>query len=122
MAAQPPGFGAAYARFALRNGNAIAVASVAASLQLSSDDLVTSARLVLGAVAPTPALAPAAAAALLGRPAADESFAVAAGRARRAAAPISDIRGSAEYRRDIVEVLTRRALAVAAQRARESRA
>lgn len=115
------GFGAAYARFALRSGNAIAVASVAAGLALDADDTISSAGLVLGAVAPTPAVATPAAAALIGRPADDGAIEQAAAAARRCALPISDIRGSAEYRRELVEVLARRALVAAAQRARESR-
>lgn len=115
------GLGAAYARFALRSGNAIAVASVAAGLALDSDDTIAGACIVLGAVAPTPAVAGPAAEVLVGRPAGDDAFELAAAIARRCALPISDIRGSAEFRRELVEVLARRALAAAAQRARESR-
>jgi len=116
-----PGFGAAYARFALRNGNAIAVASVAAGLLLTEDGTITSACIVLGAVAPTPAVAGPVAAALVGKRAGPEPFEQAAEAAMGCAAPISDVRGSAEYRRELVGVLTRRALLAAAQRAQESR-
>ena len=49
----PPGFGAAYARFAQRDGNAIAVAGVAASLLLDESGIVQESRMVLNAVAPT---------------------------------------------------------------------
>lgn len=115
------GFGAAYARFALREGNAIAVASVAAGLALADDGTISELRIVLGAVAPTPALVAKANTALIGRPADDGAFERAASIARQAASPISDIRGSAEYRRELVDVLTRRALAAAAQRVRENR-
>lgn len=114
-----PHFGAAYARFALRDGNAIAVASVAAGLALTAGRRIAAACIVLGAVAPTPMVAKSAAEALTGETACDEVFERAAAAAKRCARPISDVRGSADYRRELVEVLTRRALAAAAQRARE---
>lgn len=116
-----PGFGAAYARFALRDGNAIAVAAVAAGLQLDRDNTIREARIVLGAVAPIPGLVESAAAELLGQRPDDVAFARAATAAQQAAQPISDVRGSAEYRRELVAVLTRRALAGAYSRAQEAR-
>lgn len=115
--APAPGFGAAYARFALRNGNAIAVAAVGASLQLDNAGTVTDARVSLGAVAPTPRLVEPAAQALVGRAPDEDAVAVAAEAAMKAAQPISDVRGSAEYRRTIVGVLTGRAIAEARRRA-----
>jgi carbon-monoxide dehydrogenase medium subunit len=118
----PRGFGAAYARFALRDGNAIAAASVAAALRLDPRNLITDARIALGAVAPIPKLVEAAAAELRGRKVDESAFARAAVAARRAAEPISDVRGSAEYRRELVEVLTRRALTAAYHRAQEAQA
>jgi carbon-monoxide dehydrogenase medium subunit len=116
----PPraGFGAAYARFALRNGNAIAVAAVGASLHLDDGGPVTAARISLGAVAPTPRLVEPAAEALVGRPLNEDTIAGASAAAMEAAQPISDVRGSAEYRRTIVGVLTGRAIGEAARRAR----
>lgn len=117
---EKPGFGAAYERFGLREGNAIAVASVAAGLKVDDDDIVTAARIVLGAVAPLPKMVEEAAALLVGRPANEQSFADAGVAAREAARPISDVRGTAEFRRELVEVLTGRALDTAHQRAKES--
>ncbi len=117
----PPRFGAAYARFQLRDGNAIAVAAVAASLLLGDGNTVRDARVVLGAVAPVPMLVEAAGAALAGRPPDEEAFHRAADAAMEAAEPISDIRGSADFRREIVGVLTQRASRTAWQRARETR-
>ena len=117
---QPAGFGAAYARFGLRDGNTIAVAAVAASLLLGKDGKVREARVVLGAVAPIPKLVPAAGAALLGQPPTEAAFQAAAKAAMAAAEPISDVRGSAEYRRELVGVLTCRALAAACARAQEA--
>lgn len=114
----PPRFGASYQRFALREGNSIAVASVAASLALDGRGAVSRARIMLGAVAPVPRQALQAEEALAGRPlheANDEAVALAVG----AAQPISDLRGSAEYRRRLVGVLTRRALLAAHAQAME---
>jgi carbon-monoxide dehydrogenase medium subunit len=117
----PSGFGAAYARFQLRDGNAIAVASVAAGLLLGSDHTVRDARIILGAVAPVPKLVDSAGAVLRGQPPDEGAFARAADVAANAAEPISDVRGSAAFRRQLVDVLTRRALATACARAQESR-
>jgi carbon-monoxide dehydrogenase medium subunit len=114
------GFGAAYERFGLRRGMAVAVASVAAGIVLENET-ITSARIALGAVAPVPLLASAAAAELIDRPATDETFERAAIAAAAEARPICDVRGSDEYRREIVSVLARRALERAAARAREDR-
>jgi carbon-monoxide dehydrogenase medium subunit len=116
----PPTFGAAYARFQLRDGNAIAVASVAASLLLGEDGAVRDARIVIGAVAPIPKLVESAGAILVGKPPGDDAFGAAGDAARAAAEPISDVRGSADFRRELVGVLTRRALATALGRAQEA--
>lgn len=112
----PPGFGAAYARFGLREGNAIAVAAVAAGLRLAADGTIEDARVVLGAVSPIPKLATKASELLLGSAPADELFAMAAELATTEADPISDVRGSAEFRRVLIRVLTARALAKALRR------
>ncbi|HUU46177.1 MAG TPA: xanthine dehydrogenase family protein subunit M [Acidobacteriota bacterium] len=118
---QPPsGFGAAYARFAHRRANSCAVAGVAAGLQLNADGTIGDARVVLGAVAPTPLLAATVRAYLIGRSPDNESFGEAGRLAAAAAAPITDVRGTADFRREIVTVLTRRALAAASQRAKET--
>lgn len=119
--AQPPRFGAAYARFAQRDGNAIAVAGVAASLLLDDGGAVARARVVLNAVAPIPKLVGAAGAALDGHPPEESAFQAAASAARDAAEPISDARGSAEFRRELVQVLALRALREAFDRAKEAR-
>ena len=116
----PSKFGAAYARFGLRDGNTIAVAAVAASLVLNDDGTVRNARIVLGAVAPVPKLVEDAGAKLAGQVANDDAFRAAAEVAMQAAEPISDVRGSAEYRRELVGILTRRALNTAYERAKEA--
>lgn len=114
----PPASGASYSRFALRDGNAIAVASVAASVVLGSTGDVIACRIMLGAVAPTPLRATPAENTLLGRPL-DDFIDEAAMMAAAAARPISDLRGSAEFRRHLVRVLAGRALRAAADQARE---
>lgn len=115
-----PGDGAAYARFALRDGNAIAVAAVAAGLSLDAEYTVRSARIALGAVAPTPRLAEAAGALLTGRrlrPGQEPDLDDVAEAAMAAAEPITDIRGSAGFRRRLVGILARRAIRAAGTRA-----
>jgi len=114
----PAGFGAAYARLAHRNGNGIAVAAVAAGLQMK-DGVIEEARVVLGAVAPIPLFAEEAGTVLAGRTPDAAAFADASAAAERLAEPISDVRGSKEYRRDVVRVLATRALEGALQRAGE---
>lgn len=116
-----PGSGAAYARFGLREGNTIAVAAVAAGLLLERDGTVRDARIILGAVAPVPKLVESARARLVGQRCEEDAFGAAAMAAMEAAEPIADVRGSAEFRQDLVGVLARRALRTAYQRARETR-
>jgi carbon-monoxide dehydrogenase medium subunit len=75
-------------------------------------------RIVLAAVAPTPLRAVAAEAALRHRQVTPEAIAAAADAAMAEARPIGDVRGSADYRRQMVGVLTRRAIAEAWEAAR----
>lgn len=132
----PPAWsGAAYARLSLREANACAVAGVAASVQLDHDSneqegqphsrTIRDVRLALCAVAPTPKLVESAAQALIGEDIEEviagisPRLAEAVAAAMDATEPISDVRGSGDYRREMVGVLTRRALATASQRAGE---
>ena len=82
----------------------------------NKDDVLT---LVVAAVAPTPILARRAATGLLGKQLTRRTIVGAGERAALAAKPITDMRGTAEQRRHLVGVLTRRALRGAIQRARE---
>mgnify|MGYP001602924364 CR=1 FL=1 len=109
-------FGASYQRFARRRGSALAVAAVAAGVGFVEGRIV-GARIALGAVAPIPLLATRAAAVLEGEAPSDELFAVAGAASAEEALPISDLRGSAAFRRELVAVLTRRALHEATSRA-----
>jgi carbon-monoxide dehydrogenase medium subunit len=115
--APSPRSGNAYARFSPRSAMDIGIASVAASLTLDADRRCTSCRIVLGAVAPVPLRSGMAEGALEGERLTPALVEQAGELAAQAARPISDIRGSADYRRAIVRVLTTRVVALAASRA-----
>jgi CO/xanthine dehydrogenase FAD-binding subunit len=115
-----PNSGARYLRFIPRNEMDIAVVGVGAKVGLS-DDLrkIVSARIALGAVAPTPILIREAGDALIGKAPTEESFNQAAAVAQEAACPITDMRGTIAYRRHLVGILVKRALLDAVDRARD---
>jgi carbon-monoxide dehydrogenase medium subunit len=115
--AQPQTSGASYQRFSLRRGLALAVASVAAVVVLE-DKKIRAARVVLGSVAPLPLLVGECSQFLVGQVPTDDLFRRTSACAAAAAQPITDLRGSEAYRRELVEVLTLRALTKAATRAR----
>jgi carbon-monoxide dehydrogenase medium subunit len=85
------------------------VAAVAAWLRVEGEQC-SAARIALGAVAPTPLLAQAAGQHLMGKPVDQRAIQEAAALAPGAAAPISDLRGSEEHRRELVVALCSRAL------------
>jgi CO/xanthine dehydrogenase FAD-binding subunit len=118
--APKPNSGARYLRFIPRNEMDIAVAGAGVEVVLENGTF-RSARIALASVAPTPLFVREANAALAGSPVNDTSIAAAADAARSAASPITDMRGTAEYRRHLCAVLTRRALEAAIQRARGSK-
>jgi CO/xanthine dehydrogenase FAD-binding subunit len=119
VAKQQPGWGSGYSKLGLRKALEISLVNVAGWLSLQDDGkTIKEGRVSLGAVAPTPVLSPGAAQALAGAPADEKTFAAAAAAAAADARPIDDHRGSAEYRRDMVAVLTRRCLARALADAR----
>lgn len=109
--------GSAYRRHTPRKQMDIAVVGVAAVLTRNHDGRIERARIALGAVAPTPVRAPQAEATLAGQIPGDEAFARAAEIAAGECSPISDLRGRAEFRRQIVRVTTVRMLREAAARA-----
>ena len=108
--------GSCYLRQTVRWSMDLAGVGVAAAVEVEGTT-VTAARVALGAVAPVPLLVPEAAEAVLGAELTDESAAEAGARAAAACSPISDARGTAEYRRDVTAVLVRRALRIAWLRA-----
>ncbi len=110
------GTGAAYEVFGRRGAGFITVAGVAAFVRLE-DGACRDARVVVGAVAETPLFVPAAGEVLEGRPLDAAAIAAAAACAREAARPISDVRGTADYRSEVLEVLATRALQNARERA-----
>ncbi len=115
--APPAGFGACYLRFIPRNEMDIAVVGAGSSVVLSADgSTITSARVALGAVGPTPIMVDTSG--LAGQPANEATINVAAEAAIAAASPISDMRGTVEQRRHLSGVLTRRTLQQAISRAR----
>lgn len=117
----PPGphFGAHYLRFIPRNEMDIAEAGAGAAVTLDEGGRrFASARVALAAVAPTPLFAEEAGAFLAGKDVTAENIREAARIAQAAARPISDLRGSAEHRRQLCRVLTGRALEKAIERAR----
>lgn len=107
----------AYLRMIPRTEMDIAVVGAGVRVTLDASGTCTAARVAIGAVAPTAILVPEAAASLIGTKIDDAALAKAAAAASAAARPISDKRGSADYRKKIVGVMTRRAAAIAAQRA-----
>ena len=113
------GFGANYMRFIPRNEMDIAVAGAGTSVVLDNGN-IKSARVALAAVAPTPLYVSAIGDAIAGKPANEETLAEAGQMARDAARPITDMRGTIEYRKHLCDVLTRRSLQIAIDRAKEN--
>lgn len=111
--------GANYIRFIPRNEMDIAVAGAGVSVTLDNGD-ISAARVTLASVAPTPLFVAEAAEAIVGKPANEETASLAGTIARDAAKPITDMRGTIEYRKRLCEVLTRRALMTAIERAKEN--
>ena len=109
--------GDAYLRFIPRTEMDIAVAGAGVRVTLDDAGTCTAARVAIGAVAPTALLVPAAADALIGTKLDDAALAAAGAACTEASSPISDKRGTVEYRRKVVAVLCRRAAAIARDRA-----
>src|SRR5262249_53271991 len=109
----------AYLRFIPRTEMDIAVVGAAVNVALDAAGVCTEARLVLGAVAPTAVLVPEATAALIGRKRDGAALAALDKAARAACKPISDKRGTIEYRIKVAGVMARRAAAIAFERAGE---
>jgi xanthine dehydrogenase FAD-binding subunit len=100
-----------YLRHTTREEMDIAVVGAGAWLALSGPGgEVTAARIALGAVAPKPIRIPAAENLLIGKVPTHDRIARAADVAAQQASPITDVRATAGYRRQLIRVLTRRTL------------
>ena len=107
----PPGTQALYLKVPARTAIDIAVVGVTALVTLDSKHThIIDVRIVLGAVAPTPIRAYEAEAIMKGKAIDRHLIERAAQAAADEARPISDIRGSASYRKEMVKVLTNRAI------------
>ncbi|MBF0508573.1 MAG: xanthine dehydrogenase family protein subunit M [Deltaproteobacteria bacterium] len=107
----PPFSGAGYIKLGTRQTLEISLVNVAAFVSLDGPGgVIKTARIVLGAVGPVPLRAPSAEKALIGEKPSEALLAKAGEAAALDSKPIDDYRGSAEYRRAMVDVLTRRAL------------
>jgi CO/xanthine dehydrogenase FAD-binding subunit len=104
-----PAWPVRYERLDVRRAMDIAIAGAALAVSCA-DGLVRAARVALGAVAPTPLRVREAEAVLVEQGLADAAIARAAERAMAAARPITDVRATAEYRREMVGTLVRRGL------------
>lgn len=115
--APPANAGSFYERHTPRQIMDIAAVGTAVYVELDGDGNCTEARIALGAVAPTVMRAEAAEAAVTGGPITEQRAAEAGRAAAGEATPISDQRGSAEFRTHLVEVMTTRSILRAAERA-----
>lgn len=107
----------AYLRFIPRTEMDIAVVGCGISVTLDENGVCTAARVALGAVAPTVMLVQSAADVLIGHTLDEDTLARLDAAAQAAAKPISDKRGTVDYRTKVAGVLARRAAAIAFDRA-----
>lgn len=117
LPARKPRSGDAYLRFIPRSEMDIAVVSAGVNLTLDAKGVVTSARVALGAVAPTVLLVAAAAKAIIGTKLDDEALEKLGEAASAACSPIDDKRGTIEFRTKVAAVLAKRAAKIAYSRA-----
>ncbi len=109
-----PGTGACYEKFGLREAGSISVVSVAARVRIIND-IIMDACIVIGAVAPTPKISDQATGILNGKKVSDfaensPGLEEAGDAAVRDSIPIDDIRGGAQFRRDVLKVIAKRAI------------
>lgn len=109
-----PHSGGLYIKHSPRGAMDISAVGVAAVVSLAAAGTCARVRIALGAVAPTPARAYGAEGRLVGQQPSAANIADAARIAGQSANPISDVRSGAQYRREMVRVLTQRTLSYAA--------
>lgn len=119
LPARQPMSSDAYLRLIPRTEMDIAVVGAGVSLTLDKGGVCASARVSLGAVAPTALVANAAADVLVGSRIEEEDLDRAADAARSICRPIADKRGTAAYRTHVAGVLVKRAAKIAKERAKE---
>ena len=112
-----PRSGDAYLRFIPRSEMDIAVVGAGVNLVLDNNGIIKSARVALGAVAPTPLLVTAAAKAIIGTKLNKAALTKLADACSAACSPIDDKRGTVEFRTEVAGVLARRAARIAYKRA-----
>ena len=117
LPARPARSADAYLRFIPRTEMDIAVVGAAVNLTLDAAGICTQARVAVGAVGPTVILVEAAAKAIVGTQLDATALNALAAACNAAATPISDKRGTAEFRQHTVAVIARRAAAIALSRA-----
>lgn len=118
-----PGEGCGYINIGVRKAQDCNIVNLASYIALDpADGTIRKARVVMGSVGPTPLRAPQAEAYLTGEKPGEDLFEKAGEAASRDSSPILDFRGSAEYRRAMVGVLTRRTLAIALKQAQNGNA
>lgn len=115
-----PGTGHAFTEFARRHGD-FALGGAAVLVALDSSGACERAAVALLAAGPTPMRAPAAEEVLAGERIDEKVAREAASRAVADISPTGDIHGSAEYRRDLIEVMVRRGIQKATERAELAR-
>ena len=119
IATPPPWSGGAYIKLGARKALEISMVNVATLIALQSPDgPIVNAAIALGAVAPTPVRAYAAEELLIGERPSENLFQRAGEVGVGMCSPITDHRGTMEYRCMMIEVLTKRALGMALEKAR----
>ncbi|HDO27331.1 MAG TPA: xanthine dehydrogenase family protein subunit M [Bacteroidetes bacterium] len=121
----PPETGVHFEKFGLRGGSSVAVVSVAAKVTIEGGSC-RDASIVIGAVAPTPLVSYHAINAIKGCDVSEfyekSEIIVAAGKAASEdSVPIDDVRGGAQFRRNILNILTQRAILTAMEQAKNSK-
>lgn len=106
----PPHTVSRFIKLGQRRSMAISIINLSVRLTLGAKATVSAARVVLGAVAPTPMRAVAAEALLMGKELTDDQIDQAAEASRKEISPITDVRASSNYRGRMAGVLVRRAL------------
>lgn len=108
----PTGVFSYYSKFTIRKSMDLPLVGVAVLMQVN-EGVCQKARVALGAVAPTPMRAYSTEAVLNGNKLTEELLNVAAETAANECSPLSDIRASADYRREMIKIYTRRTLSMA---------